>query len=178
MAKLKAVSRRGFVSLAGKTLLGASAALSMERLSFGEGASPGNERPNIIVFLTDDLGWGDLSCYGHPIIKSPNLDRLAQQGMRLSACYSASSVCSPSRSAILTGRTPYRNGVFTWIPAGSPIHLRPTEITASSEYCRATLNRLSGTANRSLSVAKTPNTMRNRTNTADSLDFRMVFIAS
>ncbi len=131
MAKLKAVSRRGFVSLAGKTLLGASAALSMRRLSFGEGASPGNERPNIIVFLTDDLGWGDLSCYGHPIIKSPNLDRLAQQGMRLAACYSASSVCSPSRSAILTGRTPYRNGVFTWIPAGSPIHLRPTEITVA-----------------------------------------------
>ena len=69
--------------------------------------------PNILIFLTDDLGYGDLGCYGHPKMKTPNLDAFAKQGVRFTQCYSASAVCSPSRSAILTGRTPYRNGVFT-----------------------------------------------------------------
>ncbi|REJ66506.1 MAG: hypothetical protein DWQ31_14580 [Planctomycetota bacterium] len=88
--------------------------------------------PNIVVFLTDDQGWGDLGCYGHPIIQSPHLDRFAQQGLRLTQCYAASAVCSPSRSAILTGRTPYRNGVFRWIPQDSDIHLRRSEITIAT----------------------------------------------
>ncbi len=86
-------------------------------------------RPNVIVFLADDLGWGDLGCYGHPLIKTPHLDRFAQQGLKLTQCYSGGAVCSPSRSAILTGRTPYRNGVFTWIPEGRDLHLRRSEIT-------------------------------------------------
>ncbi len=85
-------------------------------------------QPNIIVFLADDLGYGDLGCYGHPIIKTPNLNEFAKQGTRLTQCYAACAVCSPSRSAILTGRTPYRNGVFTWIPEGREIHLRTSEI--------------------------------------------------
>ncbi|MBX3436483.1 MAG: sulfatase-like hydrolase/transferase, partial [Planctomycetaceae bacterium] len=89
--------------------------------------------PNIIVFLADDLGWGDLGCYGHPRIQTPHLDQFAAQGVRLTQCYSACGVCSPSRSAILTGRTPYRNGVYRWIPEapnqGSHVHLRTSEIT-------------------------------------------------
>ncbi len=85
--------------------------------------------PNIILFLADDLGYGDLACFGHPIIKTPNLDAFAKQGVRLTQCYAASAVCSPSRSALLTGRTPHRNGVFTWIAEGGPVHLRTSEIT-------------------------------------------------
>ncbi len=85
--------------------------------------------PNIVIFLADDLGYGDLGCYGNKIIQSPNLNAFAEQGVRLTQCYSACPVCSPSRSAILTGRTPYRNGVFTWIPEGREIHLRTSEIT-------------------------------------------------
>src|ERR687893_305992 len=84
--------------------------------------------PNIVVFLADDLGWGDLGCYGHPVIQTPNLDAFAQQGVRLTQCYAASAVCSPSRSALLTGRTPHRNGVFTWIQDGSEVHLRSSEV--------------------------------------------------
>ncbi|NQV35608.1 MAG: sulfatase-like hydrolase/transferase, partial [Phycisphaeraceae bacterium] len=75
-------------------------------------------RPNIIVLLCDDLGYGDLSCYGHPVIQTPNLDRLARQGLRLTACYSAAPVCSPSRVGLLTGRSPNRAGVYDWIPPG------------------------------------------------------------
>ena len=85
--------------------------------------------PNIVLFLADDLGYGDLGCYGHPTIQTPNLDAFAKQGVRLTQCYSASAVCSPSRSALLTGRTPHRNGVYTWIAAGSEVHLRTSEIT-------------------------------------------------
>jgi arylsulfatase A len=84
---------------------------------------------NMILFLADDLGYGDLGCFGHPIIKSPNLDVFAKQGVRLTQCYSGSAVCSPSRSALLTGRTPHRNGVFTWIAEGAEVHLRTSENT-------------------------------------------------
>lgn len=86
-------------------------------------------QPNMILFLADDLGYGDLGCFGHPIIKSPNLDAFAKQGVRLTQCYSGSAVCSPSRSALLTGRTPHRNGVYTWITEGAEVHLRTSEIT-------------------------------------------------
>jgi arylsulfatase A len=85
--------------------------------------------PNVILFLTDDLGNGDLGCYGNTVIQTPNIDAFAKQGTRLTQCYAASAVCSPSRSALLTGRTPHRNGVYTWIAPGSEVHLRTSEIT-------------------------------------------------
>ncbi|MGJ8642430.1 MAG: sulfatase-like hydrolase/transferase [Luteolibacter sp.] len=87
------------------------------------------EHPNIVVFLADDMGWGDSSCYGSEIIKSPNLDKLASQGVRFTQAYAACGVCSPSRSAILTGRTPYRNGVWAHLSGKGPAHLRTSEIT-------------------------------------------------
>ncbi|MGE3819174.1 MAG: sulfatase, partial [Isosphaeraceae bacterium] len=93
------------------------------------GSAQANSSPNVVLFLADDLGWGDLGCQGHPRILTPNLDAFARQGVRLTQCYSASAVCSPSRSALLTGRTPHRNGVYTWIAEGSEVHLRTTEIT-------------------------------------------------
>lgn len=108
------------------------ALLTFCQFNIAEGAERTDKSPNFIVFLTDDQGWGDLGCYGHPIIKSPNLDKFSSEGLRLTQCYAACSVCSPSRSAILTGRTPYRNGVWRWIPGGSIYHLRDSEITISS----------------------------------------------
>jgi iduronate 2-sulfatase len=86
------------------------------------------ERPNVVLFLADDLGYGELGCYGNAAAITPNLDRFAAEGLKFTDCHSASSVCSPSRSSLLTGRTPFRNGVFTWIPEDSPIHLRTSEI--------------------------------------------------
>ena len=89
-------------------------------------------RPNFLVILCDDLGYGDLSCYGHPTIKTPNLDKLAAQGLRLTDCYSSAPVCSPSRVGMLTGRTPSRVGVYDWIPGGHPMHLPVGEITVAT----------------------------------------------
>ena len=65
-------------------------------------------RLNILFILTDDLGWRDLSCYGSSFYETPNIDRLASQGMRFTDAYAAATVCSPTRAAILTGKTPAR----------------------------------------------------------------------
>jgi arylsulfatase A-like enzyme len=68
-------------------------------------------KPNFVILFADDLGYGDLSCYGNPIIKTPNIDNLASQGMRLTSFYMAESICTPSRAALLTGRYPFRSGL-------------------------------------------------------------------
>ena len=68
-------------------------------------------QPNIILIFADDLGYGDLSCYGHPNIYTPNLDRMAQEGIRLTSFYVGASVCTPSRAALMTGRYPIKVGM-------------------------------------------------------------------
>jgi arylsulfatase A-like enzyme len=87
------------------------------------------DRPNIVVILADDMGWGDSSTYGHKVTRTPSMDKLAAQGMKFTQGYSASGVCSPSRSAILTGRTPYRNGVWRHLSGHHKAYLRASEIT-------------------------------------------------
>ncbi len=68
-------------------------------------------RPNIIIIFCDDLGYGDLSAFGHPTIHTPNLDRMAQDGQKWTHFYAGASVCTPSRAALLTGRLPIRSGM-------------------------------------------------------------------
>ncbi len=98
---------------------------------------PAGEQPNLLVVLCDDLGYGDLACYGHTLIKTPNIDRLAEEGMRLTNCYAASANCSPARTGLMTGRTPYRVGVHNWIPMYSPMHVSAKEITIATLLGRA-----------------------------------------
>jgi len=83
--------------------------------------------PNIIILLADDLGWGDLGCYGNPIIRTPNLDRLASSGIKFKQCHSAGAICSPSRAALLTGKSPYRIGFFEL--QYEDVYMRDEEIT-------------------------------------------------
>lgn len=71
----------------------------------------GERPPNVVILLADDLGYGDLGCYGHPSIRTPNLDRLAAEGMRFTDFYSCAEVCTPSRAGLLTGRLPVRSGM-------------------------------------------------------------------
>ena len=68
-------------------------------------------KPNLVIIFADDLGYGDLGCYGSPVIRTPHLDRMAAEGLRFNDFYSAAEVCSPSRAALLTGRYPVRSGM-------------------------------------------------------------------
>lgn len=86
-------------------------------------------QPNILLIYVDDLGYGDLGSYGHPVIKTPNIDALANGGLRLTNYYAPSALCSPSRAGLLTGRYPYRSGIKSWIPEGSDNYLHDEEIT-------------------------------------------------
>lgn len=79
------------------------------------------DKPNIVLILVDDLGWSDLSCQGSTFYKTPNIDRLAQEGTRFTNAYSACTVCSPTRAALLTGQYPARLHITDWIEG----HKRP-----------------------------------------------------
>ena len=86
-------------------------------------------QPNIVIMLADDLGAGDLSCYGSPENKTPHLDQLAKDGLQFSDFYAASAVCSPSRAALQTGRFSVRAGVYSWVATSQKMHLRVEENT-------------------------------------------------
>jgi arylsulfatase A len=108
-------------------------------LLFVAGCKKETDKPNIILILADDLGYNDVSSYrnsnfeGHyenaPTCQTPNIDRMAEQGMRFTDFYCGAAVCSPSRAALITGRNATRVGIYNWIPPNGPMHLRSEEIT-------------------------------------------------
>ncbi len=83
-------------------------------------AAPSPQKLNVILILADDLGWRDLHCYGSEFYETPHLDRLARDGVKFTQAYSACTVCSPSRAAILTGKYPARLHITDWIPGLPP----------------------------------------------------------
>ncbi|MCM8535769.1 MAG: sulfatase [Lentisphaeraceae bacterium] len=87
------------------------------------------QKPNFIIILTDDQGYADLSCFGSETIKTPHIDSLAKSGIKLTSFYSASSVCTPSRAALLTGRMPKRTGMTNVLFPRSKNGLNPEEVT-------------------------------------------------
>lgn len=101
------VSRRSFL----RCLVGAGATMVLPRPLFSQ--SKDTNKPNIILCMADDMGWGDPGFNGNRIIKTPNLDAMAQAGMRFTRFYSGAPVCSPTRGSCLTGRHPYRYGIFS-----------------------------------------------------------------
>jgi len=131
------VSRREFLVGLGGGALGASVAACAQRLG---GAKP-EPRPNFIFILIDDMGWADVGCYGSTFHETPNIDRLATQGMRFTDGYAACPVCSPTRASIMTGKYPARLHLTNFLvgrrwPTNPPIlpvpwqtHLPLEEIT-------------------------------------------------
>jgi arylsulfatase A-like enzyme len=107
------VTRREFVS----TALAATAIAAASPDGFAQST---RRRPNVLFILADDLGYGDLSCYGRPDYQTPNLDRLATEGVRFANAYSASPLCTPTRCAFITGRYPAR----TEVGLQEPLHER------------------------------------------------------
>jgi arylsulfatase A len=125
------IYRRNFLKMMG--LSAAATVLPECTITSGRSDSEIPEsRPNILIVLCDDLGYGDLGCYGHQHIKTPNLDKLAAEGLKLTDCYAAAPVCSPARAGMLTGRTPHRCGIYDWIPGNNPMHLRRQERTIAT----------------------------------------------
>lgn len=88
-------------------------------------AAAESARPNVLLLMADDLGWLDLGCQGHPELRTPHLDAMAANGLRFERFYAAAPVCSPTRGSFLTGRHPFRYGVFE----ANSGHLPPEEVT-------------------------------------------------
>ncbi len=107
-------------------MLGATGAMALSEL----GLRAQGRKLNFIVILIDDLGWTDLGCFGSDLYETPNIDRLAQQGMKFTDAYSACTVCSPTRASVMTGKYPARLHVTDWIHG----HKRPYAKLAIPEW--------------------------------------------
>ncbi len=118
---MRNVNRRQFFRTAGHAALGAFGSVFAARLGKAHSELPAARTPNFVFILIDDLGWCDLACYGSRFYETPNIDRLATEGMRFTNAYAACPVCSPTRASILTGKYPARLHLTDWIPG----HKRP-----------------------------------------------------
>lgn len=106
------VGRREFMKIACASLAGASVGVD----AWAEQASPQKpQRPNILVFLTDDHGQWAQAAYGNTELRTPNLDRLAREGVRMTRAFTPSPVCSPARACFFTGLTPSQHGIHDWL---------------------------------------------------------------
>jgi len=118
MSERNPFTRREFLSEAGKAILGGSAVLGFARRTDAAESLP-RRKPNLIVILADDLGYGDLGCYGSERNPSPHLDALAAGGIRFTDFHANGAVCSPTRAALMTGRYQQRCGIVEVLFAAS-----------------------------------------------------------
>jgi arylsulfatase A-like enzyme len=140
MARSELVSRRSFL----QSSLAAAAWSALPRFTLSA-ARP----PNILFILADDLGYGDLSCYGRPDYRTPRIDRLAQEGLRFTSNYTAAAVCTPTRVALMTGRYPPRLAVGLTEPLAygdvsvglPPGHPTPASLLKRSGYSTALIGK-------------------------------------
>ena len=120
-------------------LLGLISVFSFQFSSFGASSRPNPpRRVNVIFILMDDMGYSDVSCYGAEKVKTPNIDRMAAEGLRFTDFHTAASICSPSRAAFLTGAYPQRAGLYMGINPNREAHwflgLNPDEITIAEQF--------------------------------------------
>jgi arylsulfatase A-like enzyme len=117
-------TRRDFIKAAGFGIIGWAMS--------GSVAKPKSDvirKPNIVFILADDLGWAELGCYGNTFNETPNLDKLAKQGMRFTDAYAAAPVCSPYRAALMTGQYPARVGITDYLRPNDKNHLSTQYVT-------------------------------------------------
>lgn len=121
-----------------KTTLAILHGFAIAALSVTCQAAEGITSPNVILVLTDDLGYSDIGCYGATKVKTPNIDRLVADGIRFTDFHTAASICSPSRAAFLTGAYPQRAGLYMGINPNRRAHwflgLDPSEITLAEQF--------------------------------------------
>lgn len=105
--------------------------LLLAMISWSQAQAKGSQGrpPNIVVIMADDMGWGDIGANGAELIKTPNIDRLAAEGIRLTSFYAGANVCTPSRAALLTGRYPIRSGMQHVVMPHSDFGLPRSEFT-------------------------------------------------
>ena len=122
-------TRRGFLSTMGRGALGVMAGEMLLNYS-GLPANPqADKKPNFVILFADDMGYGDWNRGGNPTIRTPNMNRMADEGVQMTQFYSGNPVCSPSRSALLTGRNCIRTGVTYVFNTESEMGMSPDEIT-------------------------------------------------
>jgi arylsulfatase A-like enzyme len=120
------------------TLICLLAALVMSCANQGD--QKDTSKPNIIVILTDDLGYGDVSCYGATEISTPNFDQLARNGIRFTQGYATSATCTPSRYSLLTGQYAWKNKRAHILPGDAPLIMTPGMTTIPSMLKKAGYN--------------------------------------
>ena len=120
------ITRRDFMKMSAAALAGLSC------VTPGGLRAARRRRPNVIYILADDLGWAELGCYGNKYNETPNLDKLAGQGMLFTQAYAAAPVCSPYRAALMSGQYPARIGVTDYLRPATDWHL-PDEMTTLPE---------------------------------------------
>jgi len=129
-------TRRNFLKTMGLgvTTLAAQGCASISELITGKASE---DKPNIIFILADDLGWAELGCYGNKFNETPNLDKLAREGMRFTEAYAAAPVCSPYRAALMTGQYPARVGITDYLRPNDARHLSTDYVTIAEMLRRA-----------------------------------------
>jgi arylsulfatase A len=123
------IARRKFLSILGSGILGTIAGRPLLNPGRAIAQTSVQKKPNFVILLADDMGYGDWNRGGHPTIKTPNMNKMADEGVQLTQFYSGNPVCSPSRSALLTGRNCIRTGVTSVFFPRNEMGLSPNEIT-------------------------------------------------
>jgi len=126
------MKRRDFI----KTMGLATTAMVSSQCGFS-GAYNNGRPPNVVLILADDLGWAELGCYGNSFNETPNLDKLARQGMRFTDAYAAAPVCSPYRAALMSGQFPARIGVTDYLRPDTDWRLPDEMITLPELFKKA-----------------------------------------
>ena len=120
--------RRAFLKAIGAGVCAAA----VKRVAGAAGST--TARPNIILCMADDQGWGDMAYNGHPVLKTPHFDRMAAEALRFDRFYAAAPVCSPTRGSVMTGRHPNRFGCFKWGRTLRPQEITIAEVLKSAGY--------------------------------------------